>query len=1793
MIRLSALVGQSHQFIHTFCDPEAFSGHFSGDLGAWTPCFIDVGLLGVGHLFACVCYTLWLHYISSSKPDRFRLSGSWPRALHYSCLVAAAAAAGIPLLQLNARLAEQALPLSQGAIAPHEWLGLLAAAASFLLLCAVLLAELQSSFVVSRRWLLRLPLLLVASSELVKLRFVVQQELAGGGPWGYFFWLYCAYAAAQVYLAAVLLLSHRDSKEPGLLLVQEGRAQYAPLPRSSGAAALLHDGAPVCPECTAGLWSRLTFGWLSPLIKRGYKTPLTEADLWSLPPADRVEVLEQRFHAAWQQQLAAHGPQKASLFAACRASVGHLFLGALPYKLINDAAQFVGPLILNRLLSVVATQAAAASSGGSSSSSSSGWWGALVDWLAALGFGDPLNNGYMLSLLMFVGTVLGVLADNQHFQRVMRAGFRLKAILTAEVYRKVLLLSPAERSRVTAGKLFNLVSSDTNTVGDFCTMAYGFLSAPLRIGLTMVLLYRQLGLSAIVAIVCIGAAVPVNSRIVRAAAGRLQQALRHTDTRAKLETELVAGIEVVKASTWEGPFYSRITAARALELSVLYSVTLLQSLMGVLVNAIPTIIPVMTFLAYLLIRREPLSAAQAFTALSLFNVLRFPLFQLPQIVTQATQAHVALGRLKDILSAAEVAPVNAQQQQQQPAAPAGTSSNTTDAATPEDELKPAAGDTNDDGSKQMQQQKQPAICIHGDFSWDPDKPPALTDLSLSIPQGTFVAVVGPTGSGKTSLIAAMLGLLMGVSEDDDTQQQQQQQQQQVQVYGSTAYVPQAPFILGGTVRENILFGRPWDAARYAAAVAGAQLEQDFTQLPGGDETELGDRGVNVSGGQKQRIAIARALYADADVVLMDDPLSALDARVGRAVAQGAIKRGLAGKTVVLATNQLQFVSLSDLVVVMRGGCAVEVGSYSQLLAAGGAFAALMKEAQAEDGEGLDSSSDTTSEPEQAEPAAPAEAAAAAAAAGATKGAPPPTAAAAGGKLTQDESSATGRVSAAVVWAYLSALGGIPAVLVLLGGFVGTELLRVGATVWLSVWTGQDPDAPQAHGSLFYMGVYAAISGAQLLVLQANYLCVAGYGIKAGRTMHEALLHSLLGAPMSFFHTTPTGRIINRLTKDTADIDRNLASNLAFALRAMLQLSSTVTLIAVGAPFSLPALLVMLGLFWGLYRYFIASMRQAKRLEAVSRSPVLSNVNEAIHGAATIRAFGITHWLIGRNMALVNRNAATSLLNQSLNRWLSVRLEGMGALCTLLAALVTVEQQSGSAATMGLLLTYALQITAATSMTLRVGSMAEQTFNAVERVQEYCQLPQELSKTDGSSNATAQRTATRSSSSSGADRGSGGGSGGSGSAASSDTGRKGLWGTGSKRAASSGLQEPLLPVASAGSAAAGAATSEFSASEGRIEFSDVNLRYRPGLPLVLRGLSFKVEPGWKVGVVGRTGAGKSSLIGALFRLTEIESGLITIDGVNTKALALRQLRCSMALIPQVPVLFTGSIRENLTPFGGHCDAALWSALRRAHLAPVVEQWEREGLGGLDYSLGEGGSPLSAGQKQLLALARALLNPAKILVLDEATANVDVETDALIQETLRQEFSDRTLLAVAHRLHTIIEADRVLVMQQGRAVEYGAPAALLKEEAGHFTSMVRETGEATEKFLRSMAAGDEEAHRELHDAAAAALDASLPGHGAADAMGMLTTSSSARAQAAARHAAAAAGGGSQFLRRLSLEVNPVSSHRRAAAAGFPGRASVDLAAGSTAANVAELRAAPTAPSSSSGAAAARPASGAADC
>ncbi|PNW84295.1 hypothetical protein CHLRE_04g228650v5 [Chlamydomonas reinhardtii] len=1737
-------MASENHFLVGFCSPDLTLGDFGNELGRFTPCFVDVAVLGTAEVFCILVCVLHLLRTFARCGRKHRYTGV---ALRVQVVTLALCCAGllISLAQLNARLgaaaaaawgglgllgqqssaaathntltlgegsdvpqpaataaaAEVAAALSRRAlramlgawvrgsggddggggggdatapVAPYEWAGFALSSGRWLALVALFSRELvpPGHVVLPARWLVRFALVLAASAELVKARFLIfapppAPSGSGSGPGSgsgsnpdsdpdsgsdgdgaaafsaqYFFYMYVSYLSVQLALAGLALV-WRPGKATGLVEAEDDQhgGGYLPLagsePDTSAAAATATAAAAaatVCPEARAGIWSSLTFAWMAPLIQKGYRQPLTTNDIWQLPPDDRVDAVEPAFQKLWRAELASHGAAGADLGRACWRLVAAEVLWALPAKALNDGSQFVGPLFLNMLLQVLAT-------------------------------GGPSWRGYAAAGCMFVGSAVGVLADNQHFQRVMRAGFRLKAALAAAVHAQLFRLTPAARSHFSSGRVYSLVASDVESLMALCQNVMGLFSSPVRIVVALVLLYGQLGAACLTAVAVLVALVPANAAIVAASNRALKDALGHTDERTKLEAEMMAGMEVVKCSAWEQPLQDRIEAARSRELSKLWRVSVLSSLVTFLLLSVPVLIPVTTFGVYLALGHS-LDAAKAFTCLVLFNVLRFPLFQLPQLVAQLSAARVSLGRLRDFLAAESADP-----------------------APPLPAAQPGAT----------------AVRLTGDFGWDPKQPPALVDLDLDVKAGQLVAVVGSTGSGKSTLISAILGTAQ-------------------QVYGSPpyiagrlAYVPQSPFIINATVRDNILFGLPYQPERYAAALAGACLGPDLAQLAGGDMTEMGDRGVNVSGGQKQRLAIARALYADADVVLLDDPLSALDAAVGRRVFEAGVVRGLLKdkrKAVVMATNQLHFVRQADIVVVLsrEGGRVAECGPPAQLLAAGGAFAALMKEAEAEqhaheqEQEQEGAAKDKTTEAKEGVGAVAAEAkpngeqeaegakkAAAATAAegggGASAGAtaaPPQQGQVV--RITADERSGEGVTVGTTMAHYLSAmpmplgLGAAAAAAWLLGGFAASEALRVATTVWLAQWTGSpdntgggggDPD-PDAEGrrAMWYLGVYGAISAVQLAVQAVNTLDVSRLGLGAARKLHSRLLASLLGAPMSFFHATPLGRIVNRLTKDTSDIDRNLAPMSAMAARSALQLVSTLALVGAVAPFALPALVVILAAFYWLYQYFQASVRQVKRLDAVARSPVMSSLTEALTGTSTYIAYGAQARATARHRVLLDGVSCMALVSQSLNRWLSVRLEVLGAAAALAAGCVAVEQRAGPGAA-GLVMSYALQVTAAVSITVRTASMAETMLNAVERVVEYCDLPQEGNK---------QLPPAPPSS------GSGSGSTGSGSSGS---------GSGSQQA-----PPPGWPAA------------------GCVEFKNVALRYRPGLPLVLRGVSFKAEARDKIGVVGRTGAGKSSLLGCLFRLVEVERGQVLIDDVDISKLALRQLRARLSLIPQVPVLFTGSIRANLSPFGAHTDAELWGALRRAHLAPVVEGW----AGGLDTELAEGGAPLSAGQKQLLALARALLNPAKVLVLDEATANVDVETDALIQSTLRSQFPDRTLLTIAHRLATIIDYSRILLLEQGRVVEYDTPSALLSRPDSAFGRLVDETGPAAAAQLRRLAAGGGGAVQEMLDAPAKA------------ALVRLTSFSSPAAAAAAATAATAApqpGGaaGSSFFSRAS--------------------------------------------------------------
>ncbi|KAF8030767.1 hypothetical protein BT93_D0065 [Corymbia citriodora subsp. variegata] len=738
--------------------------------------------------------------------------------------------------------------------------------------------------------------------------------------------------------------------------------------------------------------------------------------------------------------------------------------------------------------------------------------------------------------------------------------------------------------------------------------------------------------------------------------------------------------------------------------------------------------------------------------------------------------------------------------------------------------------------------------------------------------------------------------------------------------------------------------------------------------------------------------MARAVYSNSDVYIFDDPLSALDAHVGRQVFNSCIKEELRGKTRVLVTNQLHFLPQVDRIILVHEGMVKEEGTFEELSRSKVLFQTLMENAGKmeeqieEDEEGEKKNvKEKTSKP---------------AANSIVNELPNDQGLGKKGKggklvLIKQEERETGIVSWQVLMRYKGALGGLWVVAVLSICYILTEVLRISSSTWLSFWTHQNTSENYRPG--FYILIYALLSFGQVIMMLTNAYWLIISSLRAAKRLHDSMLQSILGAPMLFFHTNPIGRIINRFAKDLGNIDRDVARFVNLFMGQLCQLLSTFVLIGIVSTISLWAIMPLLILFYAAYLYYQAISREVKRLDSITRSPVYAQFGEALNGLSTIRAYKAYDRIATSNAKAMDNNIRFTLVNLSSNIWLKIRLETLGGIMIWLIATFAVmqtrkeENRAAFASTMGLLLSYTLNITTLLSSVLRQASNAENSLNAVERVGVYIELPSEAPDI-----------------------------------------------------IESNRPPPGWP------------------SSGLIEFEDVVLRYRPELPPVLHGLSFSAAPCEKLGIVGRTGAGKSSMINALFRIVELEKGRVLIDGCNTSEIGLEDLRKVLSIIPQSPVLFSGSVRFNLDPFNEHNDADLWEALERAHLKDVI----RRNSYGLDAEVSEGGENFSVGQRQLLCLARALLRRSKILVLDEATAAVDVRTDALIQKTIREEFTYCTMLIIAHRLNTIIDSNQVLVLDAGQVAEHGTPENLLSNEASAFSKMVQSTGSANAQYLSGL-------------------------------------------------------------------------------------------------------------------------------
>ncbi|KAJ6364107.1 hypothetical protein OIU76_029117 [Salix suchowensis] len=1174
----------------------------------------------------------------------------------------------------------------------------------------------------------------------------------------------------------------------------------------------------ICPERHANLFSRIFFGWLTPLMKQGHKRPITEKDIWKLDTWDQTETLIKKFQTCWVEE--SNRPKPRLLRALNNSLGGRFWLGGF-LKIGNDLSQFVGPIILSHLLQ-------------------------------SMQRGDPAWIGYIYAFLIFLGVFFGALCESQFFQNVMRVGFQLRSTLVAAIFRKSLKLTHDGRKNFPSGKITNMITTDANALQQICQQLHGLWSAPFRIIISVVLLYQQLGVASLFGSLMLVLMVPTQTILMSKMRKLTKEGLHRTDKRVSLMNEILVAMDAVKCYAWEKSFQSRIQSVRDDELSWFRSAQLLSAFNSFILNNIPVIVTLVSFGTFTLLGGD-LTPAKAFTSLSLFQVLRYPLNMLPHLLSQVVNANISLQRLEELFLAEERI------------------------LAPNMPLKLGI----------------PAISIeNGNFLWDSKlEKPTLSNINLKIEVGSLVAIVGGTGEGKTSLISAMLGELPPMEDAS------------VVIRGTVAYVPQVSWIFNATVRDNILFGSEFEPSRYWKAIDVTALLHDLDLLPGHDLTEIGERGVNISGGQKQRVSMARAIYSNSDVYIFDDPLSALDAHVGQQVFNSCIKDELQGKTRVLVTNQLHFLPQVDKIILLSEGMIKEEGTFEELSKKGKLFQKLMENAgkmeelveEKESSENLDYKS--------SKPAATGENDLPQEAGYKMK--------VKGGKsvLIKQEERETGVISWNVLIRYNKALGGIWVVLIIFLCCLLTEILRVSRSTWLSFWTNQSTLESYRPG--YYIFVYALLSFGQVIVTLVNSYWEISSSLHAAKRLHDAMLDSILRAPMLFFHTNPTGRIINRFAKDLGEIDRNVANIANYFLGQAWQLFSTFVLIGIVSTISLWAIMPLLILFYSAYLYYQSTSREVKRLDSITRSPVYAQFGEALNGLSSIRSYKAYDWMAIINGKSMDNNIRFTLVNISSNHWITIRMVTLGGIMIWLVATFAVlgngrtENHVEFASVMGLLLSYTLNIT-------------------------------------------------------------------------------------------------------------------------RMSFCVTD----PELPPVLH---------------------------------ELERGEITIDGCDVAKFGLTDLRKVLSIIPQSPILFSGTVRFNLDPFSEHNDADLWEALERAHLKDAI----RNNSFGLDAEVFEGGENFSVGQRQLLSLARALLRRSKILVLDEATASVDVRTDALIQKTIREEFRSCTMLVIAHRLNTIIDCDRILVLEAGQVLEHGTPEELLlPNEGSTFSRMVQSTGPANAQYLYSL-------------------------------------------------------------------------------------------------------------------------------
>ncbi|OAQ30498.1 hypothetical protein K457DRAFT_31633 [Linnemannia elongata AG-77] len=1404
-------------------------------------------------------------------------------------------------------------------------------------------------------------------------------------------------------------------------------------------------------ESAASVYSLLTFAWVNSLVYLGYRRVLQESDLPNLETEDLSLTTSNQFTLVKRKSLSR------SLFAALKKDALIQIMWSLPHSVFLIAA----PLCSKNIIAYIECREC----------------------------GPPTASNYLWVFALLATTLVASICLHASYRWARRLALKTTSIINTEVFKKSLhrkdIASSAEfkededgnRKKDKSANISNLVAVDVKTIEGTIIQLDELYGLPLQAVLSSIGLYHLLGPAAVIGIGFMIVTMPLPAVLASVFMRLFNSIMESKDDRMDVLTEMLSGMRTVKYFGWETKFVEKITNAREKELKDNKKMYTQMSFASIAWSIMPLVNMVVLLVAYTVFYGHTITASVLFTTLSLFEILSSSLSTLPWTFISTMETVVALRRISTFLDEEDIErdttvtkiDVKTRLSSSAPTARSashpvigfvrGTFSWPSKKVKSINTVKPApkAGWFQNLKSKFS---KAPTPAGQGNESSSIDAPASepeavierfqLTNVSADFPVGELSLIVGPTGSGKSALLLALLGELERIEGHMYLPRLDYNNHSNDRGSG-IAYVAQTAWLQNGTVRDNILFGKTFNQERYSAVLEGCALTTDLDVLEFGDRTEIGEQGIALSGGQKQRVSLARAIYSDASVLLLDDCLSAVDTHTGRHIFQTLNGPLLDRRTILMATHQVQLtLSAARYVVALDKGKVVGSGTPEDCIHQGwidhvtlvASVSDQSSEVDTLDGD-KSAKSDPKDDKKEASPVKP----------------------------KDEETKAEGTVSLKVYKYYFFATGGWIAWVLLVGIYAVEQGARVANKSWLAIWANRMADttgslvlkaahavtpepvldsvkeafAPSdgaAYGAFtmavfgkgspesvsvgFYIGVYVLLGLIPMLITCfSTYYAMVVLNINGSRSIHAQLLHKISRARSRFFDTTPVGRIINRFSADIATIDNGLIHSLMTLIFSAVMIVFTGIVISVNMPLFVVPASIIIGVYIVLAVLYVPVSRDLKRLNSVSRSPILNHFNETVNGLTTIRAYGFERRFQAKNLSNLDANNRAYYWLWSASRWLGWRLDLTSALVSFCTGLLILQRwgqiESGWA---GLCLSYSTMFNTCVSWMIRSYAQNEMNMNSLERVIEYMNVEEEAPA----------------------------------------------------------VIEGSRPPASWPHA-------------GQISIEHLTVKYSPDSPDVIKDLSLSIKGGEKVGVVGRTGSGKSTLAISLLRILEPTSGTIWIDDIDVSKIGLQDLRSNLTIIPQDPILFMGTLRFNLDPFGEREDIELWEALRRSHIIPATatrasgsntptldsnlankskapstnDQETTTPLSEeaettidpsqitLDTEVHKGGSNFSQGQRQLIALARALVRQSKIIIMDEATASVDFETDLKIQATIREEMTDATIITIAHRIRTIADFDRVLVMQAGEVAEFDKPYTLMRQEGSLFRELCEQSTE----------------------------------------------------------------------------------------------------------------------------------------